>query len=247
MKLLIDLGNSRLKWATAESNRLTIGEPFESRSPILAAKLDQYWRGIPEPQAILVAHVGSTASGSILRRWLAKRWPVPVHFVHSQRTAEGVVNGYADPVRLGVDRWLALVAARQLHPGPLCVVSAGTAITVDLLDRHGYHHGGLIAPGLGAMRSRLGALEALGAVTERYEGFFGRDTDAAVSSGVLHAATGLVESALRQARVLLQGEEPKLFLTGGDAGKLSAHLDTPYRLVPHLVLQGLHLVAERAL
>lgn len=246
MKLLIDLGNSRLKWAMAESDRLTIGEPFESRPSALAAKLDQYWWDISEPQAILVAHVGSSETGSVLRQWLADRWSVPVRFVRSQRAAEGVVNGYSDPVRLGVDRWLALVAARQLHPGPLCVVSAGTAVTVDLLDRHGYHHGGLIAPGLGAMRSGLGAIEALGAVAERYEGFFGRDTDAAVSSGILHATTGLVESALRQARVLLQGEEPQLFLTGGDAAKLSAHLDVPYRLVPHLVLQGLYLIAERA-
>jgi type III pantothenate kinase len=246
MKLLIDVGNSRLKWALGESDQLTIGEPLESQPSTLAAKLARYWRDIPEPQAILVAHVGSGETGSILRQWLANRWPAPIRFVRSQRVAEGVVNGYSDPGRLGVDRWLALVAARQLQPGPLCVVSAGTAITVDLLDRHGYHHGGLIAPGLGAMYSGLGVLESLGPVAERYEGFFGRDTDAAVSSGVLHATTGLVESALRQARVLLQGEEPELFLTGGDATKLSAHLDAPHRLVPHLVLQGLHLIAERA-
>lgn len=246
MKLLIDLGNSRLKWAQAESDRLIIGEPFESRPSSLAAKLDLYWRDISEPQAILVAHVGSSETGYALRQWLADRWTVPVRFVCSQGAAAGVVNGYTDPARLGVDRWLALVAARQLHRGPLCVVSVGTAVTVDLLDRHGCHHGGLIAPGLATMRSGLGALEALGSVTERYEEFFGRDTDAAVSSGIIHATTGLVESAVRQARVLLQGEEPQLFLTGGDAAKLSVHLDVPHRLVPHLVLQGLQLIAERA-
>jgi type III pantothenate kinase len=144
---------------------------------------------------------------------------------------------YAQPERLGVDRFLALLAAQVHGAGHWLVVGVGTALTVDLLDARGRHRGGRIAPSPMLMREALHARAAQlpdsgGAYVE-----FAADTPDALASGCEGAAAGLVERSLRAATTLL-GSPPRLLLHGGGASSLQPQFEEAI-LAPALVLQGL--------
>lgn len=242
--LLVDIGNSRVKWANADGDSFQVGSAFPSAFATLRAQLDQHWRGLAAPDAVYIANVTGTATAELLTAWIAEHWRVPVRFARSVAAAEGVVNGYTRPEQLGVDRWVGLIALRHEAELPACLVDCGTALTFDLLDQNGQHRGGLIAPGLALMKQVLlkethGVTEVEGQIPEA----LGRDTAAGVASGVLRALAGLVEKAWREAYECV-GVAPDLVLVGGDAARLGACLAMPYRLLPDLVLRGLLILAE---
>jgi type III pantothenate kinase len=189
-------------------------------------------------------------ASALRRAFRAAGAPAP-RFVQSPRRAAGVINGYRVPQRLGVDRWLGLVAARDRYPAsPVCVIGIGTAMTVDLLDRHGRHRGGAIAPGPQLMVSALLAHTALiraraaqGRVPVRQR-LFATDTRAAIAGGSLHACAALIPHALLEARGLL-GARPRLLLTGGAADAVRRAAGLRVRVVDDLVLRGLAVLARR--
>src|SRR5690606_38670368 len=154
-------------------------------------------------------------------------------------------QGYREASRLGVDRWLTLLAAWHHQPGAAVVVSCGTALTVDLLAGDGEHLGGYIVPGLDTMRSALFAgtsavkLERLQVPDSLAPG---RDTVAAVSRGLIRMAVGLISDAW--AELAARGSSPRLWISGGDAELLLGFLDLPPGSAaithrPNLVLDGL--------
>ena len=166
-------------------------------------------------------------------------------------TAEalGVQCAYRDHGRLGIDRWLALLAGWSLAAGPCVVVDAGTALTLDWVDRSGQHQGGLILPGL---RLGIGALlQGTSNVLvdfdklDQAEVLPGRNTTDAVYNGALFAQVATVEYALKQ----LQQQEPaaKLLITGGDGALVGRHLGCHYQFIEDLVFQGMRLLADQNL
>jgi type III pantothenate kinase len=167
------------------------------------------------------------------------------------RRAGGVTNAYAEPWRLGVDRWLALLGARELFPGQaLCLVSVGTALTLDLLARNGRHRGGAIVPGPELMVRAL--LERTAGIRRRARGgagsargLYARDTRAAVEAGARHACVGLIERALAEGERRL-GETPALVISGGGAGRLLPLLGGVRRRRDDLVMRGLAALEARA-
>lgn len=241
MTLLLDVGNSRLKWAWLEGENLRPGEPFPSRSPDLAGALDAAWGELARPEKIWGCNVAGEEVRVAVETWVARNWGRPCRWVAAAAAAHGIINGYADPGRLGADRWLALIAARRFFSLPLCVADCGTAITVDVLDAAGNHLGGVIAPGLTAMGRALPA----GIVAATDDGNvppLGRDTATAVRSGVLHAAAGVIGRVHAHCRQRW-GESPALILTGGDAARLAPLLNIPHRIDPDLLLRGLGWLA----
>ena len=149
----------------------------------------------------------------------------------------GVRIAYADPARFGVDRFLALLAARARLPQGALVVGVGTALTIDLLDADGVHRGGRIAPSPTLKRSALQALAAqLPATGGDYIAFAANTADA-LASGCEGAALGLVDGSLAAA-ALLGGAPPALLLHGGGAPALLDRLPQA-RHAPALVLEGL--------
>ena len=242
--LLADIGNSRVKWASAREGKLWPGAPFASEPGGLAERLEQHWGALETPGAVLASNVAGPGTAAVLADWVGQRWGVPLRFAASQAEGHGVVNGYQDAARLGVDRWLGLVALRQEIPLPACIADCGTALTLDLLDAAGQHRGGLIAPGLAPMRRALLA-ETQGVRPESAGTAvgLGQDTASCVAGGTLWAAAGLIEKAWREAAREL-GAEPALVLSGGDGATLGHALGIPYRLVPDMVLRGLFILAE---
>jgi type III pantothenate kinase len=242
--LLADIGNSRVKWASARDGKLWPGTPFASEPYGLAERLEQHWGSLETPGAVLASNVAGPGTAAALADWIAWRWAVPLRFATSQSQGQGVVNGYQQPGRLGVDRWLGLIALRRETSSPALLADCGTALTLDLLDAAGRHRGGLIAPGLAPMRRALLA-ETQGVRPDHESAAvgLGQDTASCVAGGTLWAAVGLIEKAWRQAAREL-GAEPVLMLSGGDAATLGHALDIPYRLVPDMVLRGLFILAE---
>jgi type III pantothenate kinase len=244
--LLVDIGNTRIKWARLSGDRLG-----RSRAAVHAAwSPDDYARrlfGASRPERVLVSSVAAPAVNRSLAR-AARCARVPMHFVRVVRRAGGVAVGYTDPWRLGVDRFLGAIGAHRLFRGiAVCVVAVGTAMTIDLVGGDGRHRGGVIVPAPQLMVDAL--LERTSGIRRRTHGgtagasgLFGRSTRAAIIQGSRYAAASLIDRAVQEARALV-GRRPLVVLTGGEAPALRGLLQSPCVAVPDLVLRGLAILA----
>lgn len=244
MAILVDAGNSRIKWGWLKGGAVRVGDPFATDSVALPDQLRERWSVLSEPRVVYLSNVAGPEWERRFLGWVRREWHAEVRVVRSQPQAFGIVNAYQRPETLGVDRWVGLIGARVLFGLPFCLVDCGTAITVDLVDRSGRHRGGLIAPGPTLMKDMLmrrvpGIQDGLALP----EGFWGRSTACGIDGGVRETAIGLIERAARQARITLD-IEPVLVLTGGDAERLAAYLESACQLVPDLVLSGLAAIAR---
>lgn len=245
---LFDLGNTRLKYAPLLSDG-SLGEIAGASHDGVA--FEAGWdAALPDAiDAAWIATVGPAAVCDTLRDVLVARG-ARVGFARTLPRFGGLAIAYAQPERLGVDRFLAMAAAHargasDAQCAAALVVGVGTALTIDLLDDDGRHRGGRIAPSPALMREALHARAAqLPRIGGDYVEFAG-DTDAALASGCLGAAVALIERSARHAGDML-GTTPRLWLHGGGAEMLLPLLG-PARHVPALVLEGLAMwaIAQR--
>lgn len=245
MDLLVDVGNTRLKWGIGQGGAIQGGAPLLHRDSAFLQQLHAAWACLDTPPRRLA--LASVAAPELLQRicdFAYGLWPdIEIIRARPQRTAFGVQSAYHAPEKLGVDRWLCLLAARRYHPLPACIADCGTAVTVDVIDAQGLHQGGVIAPGLRLMKQALQrGTENLPYSNEHYPLGLAAFTEAAIDSGALYACVGLIERILRE-----QCGQPHLLLTGGDAAALAPLLSYPLRLQADLVLQGLSVLLENAL
>lgn len=247
MILLLDVGNTRIKWAYCDGGQLYAQGNAVHRDTDFALLLDQAWSPLEKPAQVLISSVASNARNLVLSEWIENRWDIVARFVVSQAAQLGVRNGYRDPSRLGIDRWVALIAARTRFSGSLCVVDFGSALTIDGLTREGEHIGGLIVPGLSTMHRSLaggditldaGALDRQPATAE-----MGRDTAEAVGYGIHHCLAYYVDGICSDLSHTL-GETPQRIVTGGDAPRMLPLLQGQYQHVADLVLEGLAVIAS---
>jgi type III pantothenate kinase len=245
MILLVDLGNSRLKWASWMPGTPVEGSAAPWRGLDMHAVLDRVWDTLPRPDRVLAVSVAAADVSAVLATWCRARWGIVVEVVTSQPVGHGVRNGYRDPSRLGTDRWAALIGARRRCDSPCCVIDCGTAITLDAMDGRGEHQGGVIVPGLALMGSAVlhGTARVTGVAEYTTLDVLARDTSAAVAAGALHAVVGGVERVVGAMSERL-GDPLVRLLTGGDAPVVAPLLGPGYRMVPTLVLEGLAVVAE---
>lgn len=243
---LFDLGNSRFK-AAPRLDAGAVGEvlAWPHGADALAGG-DASHGALPRGRRAWVASVAAPALTAQMVGLLRERFE-QVHVAHTRAECAGVRLAYAQAHRLGVDRFLALLAARRLMAatgGDVLVAGVGTALTIDLLDAGGLHHGGRIAPSPALMRQALHQRAAqLPAAGGHYEEF-ADDTEDALASGCDGAAVALVERSLRQAALRL-GREPALLLHGG-GGEALLPLLPAATLRPALVLEGLAVWAAQA-
>jgi type III pantothenate kinase len=238
--LLVDIGNTNLKWAWLQDGEMSLLERVGYHADGVTAQAYRCWSHAEKPEKVVVANVAGQLVEDELQQWITSEWCVDMEVVTASAQQLGVKNAYACPEQLGVDRWLALIAAYKNNGVPVCVVDCGTAITIDALTADGQHQGGLILPGLAMMRqvmldrtqiSRVGTSES----TELLAG----DTAGAIAAGSLHAAAALVERVVDQMSV-----PPRIILTGSDAPRLKKVLKLEAQMDPELVMRGLELVAQ---
>lgn len=244
MMLLLDVGNSALKWACYEDERL---HP-RGRLPLLGdleQPLAQALSETAEPNRILIASVSADSVTQSIAQWCSRRWGVQPEMVQAESQAAGVTNAYRDPGRLGVDRWLTLLAARARSTEPTCVVDCGTAVTVDVLDAEGAHLGGLIVPGLAMMTSSLAACAQvyLDAEPDLDAPLLAADTVSAVRGGTLYAVVAFIDRVLSDVEREV-GTPMQRLLAGGDAQAIAPLLRHPFEHAPDLVLEGLAVWAK---
>ncbi|MFT3907224.1 MAG: type III pantothenate kinase [Steroidobacteraceae bacterium] len=255
--LLLDCGNTRIKWAVFGNGRLSRARAVDWNARTLPRVLRQLVAGAGRIERILCCSVAGTelrrALGSAARHagLPAPRW------VRSQRELAGLRNGYREPWRLGVDRWVAALGAIHLRSHrPLLIVDVGTALTVDLIDAHGLHLGGAIVPGpelmqqallthtVGIRRRAQGGGARGKAVSAK--GLFAHDTRGGLSAGALYACAALIERAQREAHARVGGR-CDLLLAGGAAPRVAKLLRGRVHQEPDLVMMGLAVMAFESL
>lgn len=242
MLLLVDAGNTRIKWAVARPE----AQPGDWLASAALAhddlpSLQAQWASWPVT-SVLVANVAGAAVAAHIEAALGAAWPVlgaPTWF-RSRPACAGVTNGYRDPGQLGCDRFASLIGARYRYPEqPLLVVTAGTATTVDALNDGGRFIGGMILPGLRTMAQSLALNTALlPAVDDARAGrLFADNTQDAIVSGCLHAQVGAI--------VLAHAQLPsaRCVLSGGGAPYIAPQLPFACERIDNLVLLGLHVAA----
>ncbi len=253
MTLLIDIGNTALKWAftDARSEPAEVHVELHHDADHLAAQLASAWTSMPSGLAAVGCSVAASPVRAAVER-AAEARGVTVQWLGAEPRHDGevvLVNGYRNPAQLGADRWHGMLGACLRCPGSFVLVAAGTATTVDCVQRSSdaaHFIGGCIAPGARMMfealaRRTAGLPQASGAATD-----FPDNTDDAITTGVLDAQAGLaVQIVQRFARRL--GHAPAVLVSGGDAGPVADRLRTSGlgAVIEHnLVLAGLALRAR---
>ncbi len=248
--LALDVGNTRLKWALYDSPHvgarlLAHGAEFLENIETLA---EGAWSSLPTPHRVL----GCIVAGDAIKHRVQEQlelWDVSPQWVVSSQSEAGLVNGYDHPARLGSDRWVAMIGARQrlLAHGPArpcIVVMVGTAVTVEAIDADGRFLGGIILPGHGIM---LRALESGTAGLHVPTGEvcdFPTNTSDALTSGGTFAIAGAVHRMVENLR-RHSGEEPLCYMTGGAGWKMAPSMSNEVELVESLIFDGLLEIAER--
>lgn len=236
--LLLDVGNSRLKWALVRDG----GWP--QQGAVDTARLEDVsaaFAKLPAPHRILASNVAGPEVAQHIRSACAI-WSTPVEFIAARTEQCGVSNTYAEPAQLGSDRWAALIAAWRRLGAACLVVNCGTATTIDALSDEGKFLGGLILPGVQMMRQSLVAGTALVRAPRGNWRDFPRNTADAVYSGAIQATVG----AIRQQHELLGRAAAPCVLGGGAADDIQARLALPCLRMDDMVLQGLQLIGMEA-
>jgi type III pantothenate kinase len=249
--LLFDIGNTSLKWGVLDDDHLVRTGKL-SHEAIRESGFSSLARKLPrQVDHVLVSNVAGQDFATRLSAFVGIHCGVDARFARSVRQAHGVTSGYRKPRRLGVDRWVAMIGARAQTSGALCVVDAGSAITIDAIDQEGQHLGGQIIPGLHLMARALqantsGIRELRSRLTDPGPAMshFADTTGRAIQAGALNAICGAVERAVRTLRS--EGFRPKIILTGGSAAPILGQLDGKVIYRPHLVLEGLATMLRNA-
>jgi type III pantothenate kinase len=249
MILVIDVGNTRLKWAWLSSTGLSDQQAVVHRGSRPESWSTVLFTSPQRPERVLISNVAGEKMGRMLSKLTKKSFGVKAEFVTAEAQFQDLSNGYLDPRLLGVDRWLAVIGAWTAARTALCVVDAGTAVKVDSVDANGQHLGGLIVPGIHMMRETLlkqtsDIARAAEQSTPSLAGVLANNTIGAVSRGAVFALAGMTDLV---ADFISQhvGAKPKLFITGGDAGLITGAMRLQGEIVPDLVLRGLAAVAAQ--
>jgi type III pantothenate kinase len=243
MRLLIDLGNSRLKWVLSDTGEWRTGA-LAYRGHDVTQVLDDAWAVLPAPTTVVMASVAADGTRRSVETWIESHWRVRSHRVEARPEQLGVVNAYRDPATLGADRWAALIGARAEVPASAAaIVNCGTAVTVDALSAGGEFVGGIIFPGLALLQGALATGTAgVRAMPGDETSCLARSTADAVAAGTLYGLAGAIERVCSEFEQAL-GEPLKVLITGGDADRVAPHLIRPARRIPDLVLKGLERIA----
>ncbi len=234
--LLLDIGNTRIKWATYNKE----GLHFEGENNVSEEILHSIFE--KKYDMVLVSNVAGESVNRMISSCASQNQTI-IFLTSEKESPFGVKNGYAIPTQLGVDRWLALQAAWQRYASSCCIISCGTAITIDYIDNSSQHLGGFIYPGLSMMRKALHAgTAALPYVTENISlssKQLANNTVDAIARGTVLGITDFINAQL------LRYQTEHSILTGGDADTILPLLTGNVEIDPLLVLKGAALYVSR--
>lgn len=243
--LQFDAGNTRLKWLLREN-----GQPASSGffcntgdwDTVLPCFLDT----VGKLDQVSISIVSADERFEQIKKHVLATQAVPLYKAAAKKVSAGVTLSYDEPEKLGVDRWLAMLAAHATNTQDIkIVVDCGTAITIDVLDKTGLHLGGYIVPGVSLMKKTLASNTAKLRYIESIDNSdlaLGRNTADCIHHGALAMSLALVD------RVVAQYPGSRVILSGGDGGLLEELIDV-YKegrvsLMPDLIMDGLEIAVR---
>lgn len=248
MKLLFDIGNTFLKWALYEEEKCLQHDRFLLNINTLTNDLSELFKKVQKPDAVLLSNVNNADVGATIQRTIQEKWALSIWQATTSAIACGIENAYARPETLGIDRWLAMLGAKQYTSNGYCVVDCGSAITIDYVTQYGIHKGGFILPGLMMMQKALISNTAKLNYDENddYALELAQDTSVAIKNGCFLAVIATINKACTEIAKQFDSNID-FFITGGDAESLIAKgLETNFEHQPNLVFDGLlNLHAEK--
>ncbi len=253
-ELLIDIGNSRIKWTLAADGELLA--PAQALAHDDHPALFAAWAGVsPAPSAVRCVCVAAGPTLALIESWVAQQWGLALDQVQtpSSRSAAGLTLAYPQPQQLGADRWLAMRGAQHLGQLPAIIIDAGSAITIDQVDDQGQHYGGLIMAGLAAQQAGLQTITPalpswMPDPADHPPSLLATNTPDALRSGAINGTAAALDQLIARLRRDSAGQEQtpdaigagcNVLITGGDASRLAAAMQTPTQYYPDLVLAGL--------
>lgn len=244
--LLIDIGNSCVKWACLEASTLTSSDRFVRSKTGIKASLNKAFKHLDSIESVLVSNVAGEKIAKQLTEWTEQQWQITPKFIRSEQKRFGITNGYCTPEQLGVDRWLNLLAMSQGRPQARCIIDCGTAITIDIINASGEHQGGLILPGLKLMREALAA--GTDGLTEAEQdtnySLLATNTFSAIQAGTLYSISASLQQIIADMRQNFK--DISFTVTGGDGETIMSVLsDKSILYDSDLVLKGLSLFAKQ--
>ena len=246
MKLLLDIGNSSVNWAMEEGDQFTIDGAFRYDKNNVDKSLQDNLSFLQTPTQVLVANVAGKKVFSSLEAWVKQQWQLECWQPSVCAKFNKLENSYNNTQEMGIDRWLAMVAAWEKHQTTLCIVGCGTALTIDSIDSRGNHLGGYIIPGIELMQQALiTKTECINVPTDKHASIaYAQNTQAAINNGAFFATMAMIDRAVMH---LSDKPEtlPKCIIFGGMADLISPLLKDQFEHEPNLVLCGL-LVVHKA-
>ena len=235
MRLLIDIGNTRIKYVYDNGSQLLDISTIDNQ------QISEMWfkRVSYKVNEIIVANVSQSSLTETLIRW-SKKADITLMSVKSEKAAFGVKTAYQQPNQLGVDRWLALIGARTLYPDKnILIIDAGTATTVDLLNKNGQHQGGWILPGVDTMFTSLfkDTAHVLATKEKKVTLGFGHNTTECVNNACWMATVACIKQAKIEAEKY--GTIDVTFLIGGNSAAINELLDQKLQRSEQLIFLGL--------
>jgi type III pantothenate kinase len=245
--LLIDVGNSRIKWATVR-NGLWLQQGHVAIDQVKC--LAQQWQGL-SPSQVVGCCVAGQAVMNELETLVQLSFALSIAWLRVTSTCCGVLNHYKNSgqngeydTTLGTDRWAALIAVHHRYSGHRVVVNVGTAMTVDALTAKGEFLGGMILPGIRLMQVALNTHTArLPYAAGQYDPF-PKTTNDAIYTGILTALSSTIDTLAKRLIEYCGSLDVQCIISGGDAELVSPYLSYPYQVVDELVLQGLTIIAQ---
>lgn len=265
MQLLVDAGNSNLKWALVQDKSYKMQYKglfaINTHPHQIDSQFNRHW-GELKPNRVLVSHVGGEQFLAIFNGWVAKHWGLRAEFQRVSKVQMGVRNGYKDPSTFGIDRWMALIAGHHNYQKPgtfLSVVDIGTCTTIDILDPNGTHLGGSLLPGAELMinsvskilknrassrRNFESNLTDMSSPHQKTLNLFNDNTHDGLIQGACFAQIAVVEKLIRDLPTYLPGP-CEFLITGSGANAFSRPLANNVTLSPHLVLEGMAVLIQQ--
>lgn len=243
MRILVDIGNSRCKSAIEDEEGLHPLRTFAWKDVFLNEVLDGVWLsalGNKRPDSVHVSNVAGDRLLPNMSAWCCKNFGVKPVAVRSSAEFNGLRNAYPEPETFGVDRWAAMIGARSIYRGGLCVIDSGTATTVDLVDADGQHLGGAILPGIYTMRRSLGKYTSALFAADGDISPFSDNTASGIAGGTGFASVGAIERLVFEASQLVS--PLTTVVTGGESSILESFMRSPVKRDPLLVLKGVSVM-----
>lgn len=239
MKLLVDIGNTRLKSALLHEGHLLEHRALSWRGEGLAERLAELWADM-QPSGVAISSVAAGEVVQQVRMHAQNVWRLQPQLAVFRDDTLGLRCGYKQPQKLGIDRWLAMLGAWGRSQSAWVVADLGTAATIDVIDNSGQHLGGCIYAGVETQRRALSQqTAALPQVEADCTDLLANETHAGIALGTLMSVVGGVRELYNNAQTWAGCEDIALCLTGGSAPAVAERLGGEHAVFPYLVLEGL--------